>query len=712
MISSEEFRLVRQHIIKIGIRLTITDEKGSLTDENMKLYGEIEGIVNGGSISLDAGSAVRRTASFTIIPTKQTVNINEKSLIWLNKNVIVTLWIYDQRTGEIGHTWTMGNFLYNSASSSYDASNNIMTIELSDWMMKLDGTINGQVGGVLTTTIPAYHEDPDTGEPLEYSTIKNAVEAALRSAGLTSYIQGQPSLNTYVVDDIGEYYAFPIQGHPEWNWQQYRNEHPLWNTVPYDLDFSSGCTVWDIISELINLYPNYDGAYDENGVFRVHLIPSEYEDSYDFMYEDYRDMVISEQIQTDLTNVRNICEVWGETLDADWYAENVRHADNVSFEYQIWFYTDDDGTHRIVLRKLIEPLLGKWVTYEDEEIFGQYTTMDKDWYDLNISFSNGTLYIYSRYNNLQWDSSTYPSGALIYSCTFANWGQMPSSRVFIDLFKTNISNSDYIVPLEGYPKDYRTSTRFGVKFFEDDNSVSGQLMRINDLEALPIIDFSTLQPIGADFFDLDQIHVFQIMNIKTSEDNYIKQVYYVGVAQSHAINVLSNGQTVYRGYRDPDTGRYYDLYSKEYYQHVLNCKNVSITVIEDSPFVVQKLGNRISVKTDGEFSNITSDELALERAEYENWKNSRLTDNVTITTKLMPFVTPYMKIDYKRSGANIRNDYIVQSVSHDFDQGTTTITMYTFYPLYKRQPGLNDQMTYNYMAGYLNDNLYGDEDLT
>ena len=135
-----------------------------------------------------------------------------------------------------------------------------------------------------------------------------------------------------------------------------------------------------------------------------------------------------------------------------------------------------------------------------------------------------------------------------------------------------------------------------------------------------------------------------------------------------------------------------------------------MTIIPDSPFTVQKIGERIDVKSSGEFQNITSDDLALERAQYENWKNSRLTDTIDLTTKLMPFVVPYTKIDYKRSGDSVRNDYIIKSVSHDLDNGTTTINMYTFYPLYKANPGDTDRMTYNYMAGFKNEDLYGDQD--
>lgn len=686
MINENDFRLVKQHIINAQIKLTVTDEQGNAIDE-------LRGIVNGGGINLDANSSVRRTASFSITPTTQITNISEKSLVWLNKNVNVELSIIDQRTRQIGKTWNMGKFLYNSANATYDISTNVMNIELSDWVLRLDGTINGQVGGALTTTIPAYKEDPDTGEPLEYSTIRGAIERTLHSAGLQPYIQGMANpLNTYQIDDLGEYYAMP-----EYNddWQEYRRKHPLWNTVPYDLEFSTACTVWDIVSELKDLYPNYDGAYDGNGVFRVHMIPSEYTDEYDFLFDDYQDMVISEQISTELTGVKNICEVWGDSMDADWYSDSTSRGGVEQYKITAG---DVEGRYTLTITKVINDK----TAYTYTKTIFQNSPIDETWKDIGIYYQDGQLRLISHYSYLTEGGTSYSNGSIIRNVAY-------NTSLDFTLGKT-FTTSAYTVVLDGYPKDYRTSTRFATKFTQ--NSLTGQTMRINDLAQLPIVDWSTQEEIGENFFDLEQIHVFQVVKVITTGSDFVYQLYYLGVSQSHAIDVLTDGTVVPNGYRDPNTGVYYDLYSKAYYQHVLNCRNVSLTINPDSPFTVQKLGNRIDVKADGEFSNITSDQLALERAQYENWKNSRLTDNITITTKLMPFVEPYMKTDYKKNGYDIRNDYIVQSVSHDLDNGTTTITMYTFYPLYKRQPGDLDRMTYNYMGGYMNQDLYGNQDQT
>ena len=103
-----------------------------------------------------------------------------------------------------------------------------------------------------------------------------------------------------------------------------------------------------------------------------------------------------------------------------------------------------------------------------------------------------------------------------------------------------------------------------------------------------------------------------------------------------------------------------------------------------SPFTVEKLGEILDVKNGGEYDNITSDDLAADRAKWENWKNCRLTDNITITTLLLPFLDVNKKISYKPSDSDIEHQYIITSISHDFLGRTSTITMYRFYPLYEQ----------------------------
>ena len=141
-------------------------------------------------------------------------------------------------------------------------------------------------------------------------------------------------------------------------------------------------------------------------------------------------------------------------------------------------------------------------------------------------------------------------------------------------------------------------------------------------------------------------------------------------------------------------------------------ENIHFTVIPNSPFTIQKIGEILDVKTGSEYDTITSDSLALDKAIHENWKNCRLTDQITITTLLLPFLDVNIKVSYKPKNCEEERQYIIKSVSHDFAGFTSTINMYRFYPAFRSS--LTEAGTHNALAGYRNEMLgrYTQEELT
>ena len=101
---------------------------------------------------------------------------------------------------------------------------------------------------------------------------------------------------------------------------------------------------------------------------------------------------------------------------------------------------------------------------------------------------------------------------------------------------------------------------------------------------------------------------------------------------------------------------------------------------ENSPFAIDKIGYRPQIKSGGEYDNITSSTLAQERAKYENWLVSRLTDTTTLETVIIPFLDVSQKIQYRNSKGSI-DSYIIKSLSSSYTEGTMTITMIKFYEL-------------------------------
>lgn len=106
----------------------------------------------------------------------------------------------------------------------------------------------------------------------------------------------------------------------------------------------------------------------------------------------------------------------------------------------------------------------------------------------------------------------------------------------------------------------------------------------------------------------------------------------------------------------------------------------------DSPFYVNgSIGRIRHVLYGGEYENITSDKLALERAKYELWKSTRLQDSIALTSIPNPWLDVNVLISHAIRGKSQENaaQYIIKSISTDYGiEGTQSINAITYYPLY------------------------------
>ena len=143
---------------------------------------------------------------------------------------------------------------------------------------------------------------------------------------LINLLKNETNITDYVIDDIGE-----VDGIAEHNkdYLAYREENPLWNIIPYDLEFSAGNSVLDMIVAIKDLYPNYEFYFDENNTFYFNLIPSSYYDNVLYNNDFIQRALISENSDLDMTTVRNMCEVWGQAFEVDFYSDICTYKDNV-----------------------------------------------------------------------------------------------------------------------------------------------------------------------------------------------------------------------------------------------------------------------------------------------------------------------------------------------------------------------------------------------
>ncbi len=550
IITQKDLLVVLQHTAVPGLKLNI-----EVLDQNQKVMDSLNCGLTGGNMTINGESDLRRTANFTIQPTlKGKLKLTESSLLWMNKDIRVSVGLYDPAEKQYRY-YPLGCYVYTDTSGTYDATTDQLTVNCSDFMKKLDGTKNGQLGA-LTICYPAYEADPQTGTPVKYNTIRSAVIETLEKLA---------HITNHRIDDIGEYMAMPAYND---QWQQYRKEHQnKWNTIPYDQEFTSQTTVLSILTAFRDLYPGYEMFFDmETNAFVCQMIPLCYED--DIFLDDrfIQRVLISESTSVDMSSVRNICEIWGKQIETNFYTETCQYAQNT------------------------------------------------------------------------------------YSATIG-----------------------------GYEEGYHNGDTVAVKI-PAANLANAQI-DLNGFGPIGIYQESAKSPLLAGTLLANRVYSFRIQKNRLDGQDVVK-AYLLGQWQPHALNVLTNGRKSGQFVTDAD-GQKVELYSQKYFQKFYNCERVDMTVIANSPFTVEKLGEIPDVKTGGEYDNITSDDLAAARAQWENRKNSRLTDNITITTALLPFLDVNKKISYRRSDSDREHQYVISSVSHDFAGYTTTVTMYRFYPLYE-----------------------------
>lgn len=137
-----------------------------------------------------------------------------------------------------------------------------------------------------------------------------------------------------------------------------------------------------------------------------------------------------------------------------------------------------------------------------------------------------------------------------------------------------------------------------------------------------------------------------------------------------------------------DNDTYYVVYYNQGWYLMGHQQPVGIAYDDnpDSPFYVNgSIGRIRHVLYGGEYENITSDKLALERAKYELWKRTRLQDSITLTSIPNPWLDVNVLISHAIRGKSQENaaQYIIKSISTDYGiEGTQSINAITYYPLY------------------------------
>lgn len=260
------------------------------------------------------------------------------------------------------------------------------------------------------------------------------------------------------------------------------------------------------------------------------------------------------------------------------------------------------------------------------------------------------------------------------------WGQ----TFEVDWYSENVSSNGnvYVANVEQYDDEYIHGDEIGLLIPTTNASI--QYININGIGNVAIYDENTDEYLKENTILENTVYVFKIRK-RYIDGEVIVRAYLEGQWQAHGLCALVDGSVSNEIYTCSD-GTATTKYSKKYFQDKYNVETISFKIIPDSPYTVQKIGERLKSYSGDEFDNITSDSLALARAEYELFVKSRLTDSITITFgKLLPWLEPNSKVSYIKRNDTELKEYIIKKVILNLTDGSTSIEMYTFYSLYEEE---------------------------
>ena len=272
-ITQNDYNIIKQRINERYIKVNILDFQYRTVDE-------ISGNMLSCSVQCDADSDLRRSCSVSLVVRDNSFDIQSGGKIWLDKYIQVYIGLKNIYTQEI-QWYNQGIYLIDAPTWQYDATNNTLSFSGLDLMSKLTGARNGQLQGMPTVI--------KQGE-----SVREAMIATLALSGFTKYVVSE------CVNRDGTVQA-----------------------VPYDIEIDQGGFVYDILSALRDILPQYQIYFDVDGVFHYDLIPTGEDEPVVITDDIWKSILIGEDISTDFASVKNYIEVYGYTHDPEYYPSEI-----------------------------------------------------------------------------------------------------------------------------------------------------------------------------------------------------------------------------------------------------------------------------------------------------------------------------------------------------------------------------------------------------
>lgn len=261
--SKKEIQMLKQHTRHLYCKI-------NLMDRDFNLIDNLEGVAISCDISIDSTADIRRTFSATIHLDNKTPVSKILSDKWASK--FLRLFIGMDSPSNETLWYSKGVYAIAQNSFIYNVSEHTLSINGVDLVAMLDGTLGGELTG-STTKIPIG------------SDIGNAIVRTFELSEMS--------------DCVVNY------------WKR---------TVPYDLEYGAGTTIWSILTELRDLYHPFEMYFDET-TFVCKEMATGYDAPLAMSQQDFEDLIISENGTLDYNEIKNCVELWGASCDYNAYAE-------------------------------------------------------------------------------------------------------------------------------------------------------------------------------------------------------------------------------------------------------------------------------------------------------------------------------------------------------------------------------------------------------
>ena len=475
--------------------------------------------------------------------------------------------------------------------------------------------------------------------------------------------------------------------------------------VPYDIEIDVGGTIYDILTGLRDIMPNYQIYFDINGVFHYEPIPLAYDDPVLIDDDLFNNVLISENINTDFESVKNYVEVLGHTWDVDYYSPS--ESTTVSGGTITPTFADlkelqNDTAVGITLpsditnvNKITIDFLGNndVVDIDNEPV--KSLSKDTEWIFQCVAGEKGKLP--STYRKLEYIQSSgkqyIDTGVIVKDIT----------EIKVDFQAVTILSGENQYASSWV--DYSNHIQIGISentfidsggvTYSQTSSVTARTQAVGvPLGAvnLHLYLFAQSEGTGALHYSSGRIFSCQITTADGLVRNFVPCKNPDGVIGMYDIvndkfYQSSSSDTFIAGTDlGPGDGAlpFWRFMGHQQAQATSYDNNPSSPFYVGDPIGSSSVGRIRIVLYGGEYDNIYSDDLAKQRADFEIYQRSRLNDSISMETIPIPWMDANIVISHRFGQKQEPSKYIVKSFSVDYATGgTMTINAITWYPYYE-----------------------------